>query len=104
MLLPLVADLPLDEGMLDALRAQAQLERKKFDRDQLPPAHGHRGHRGRDGFQGVQALSAVRGRRVSPARSRIRMEKAGDESRLYRLHSRASPHECPADTRTGSAR
>ena len=36
MLLPSVADLPLDEGVLDALLAQAQLERKKFDHDQLP--------------------------------------------------------------------
>ena len=30
-----MADLPLDEGVLDALPAHAQLERKKFDRDQL---------------------------------------------------------------------
>jgi len=40
MLLPSVADLPLDEGVLDALLAQAQLERKKFDRDQLPRRMG----------------------------------------------------------------
>ena len=35
MLLPSVAELPEYAGMLDALLAQARLERKSFDRDQL---------------------------------------------------------------------
>lgn len=35
MLLPSVAELPEYKGVLDALMAQAQLERKSFDRDQL---------------------------------------------------------------------
>jgi hypothetical protein len=35
MLLPSVADLPEYAGVLDALLAQAQLERKLFNREQL---------------------------------------------------------------------
>ncbi len=35
MVLPSVAELPEFAGMLDALLAQAQLERKAFDREQL---------------------------------------------------------------------
>ena len=35
MLLPNAADLPEYAGLLDALLAQAQLENKLFDRDQL---------------------------------------------------------------------
>jgi hypothetical protein len=35
MLLPSVAELPEYKGMLDALMAQARLENKPFDRDQL---------------------------------------------------------------------
>jgi len=35
MLLPSVAELPEYKGVLDALMAQARLERKSFDRDQL---------------------------------------------------------------------
>ena len=35
MLLPSMADQPEHAGMLEALLAQAQLERKSFDREQL---------------------------------------------------------------------
>jgi hypothetical protein len=35
MLVPSVADLPEYAGVLEALLAQAQLERKSFDREQL---------------------------------------------------------------------
>jgi hypothetical protein len=34
-LLPSVSDMPEFAGLLDALLAQAQLEKKSFDRDQL---------------------------------------------------------------------